>query len=101
MRRPLSIVLSLALFGFLFVSCGEDGLFGDLFDKDHPVAIEDLPAGVTAYIGEHYPESTIKEAEREKQKGHSVLEVELNTGEELTFDMDGHFLRMEVEEDDD
>lgn len=90
---------ALLLLSLLFVGCGDDGFLDDLFDRDEMIAIEDLPDAIIDYVTENYPDSTIEEAEREKDdNGDVVIEVELNTGEELIFNEQGDFLR---EEEDD
>lgn len=98
--KNLFLLIGITLVASLcFTGCGEDGLLDDLFDKDEKVAVADLPPGIVSYISENYPESTIKEAEREKENGAVIYEVELNTGEELIFDENGTFIGLESEDD--
>lgn len=98
--KNLPLFIGMLLLSLLFTGCGDDGFLDDLFDRDEHVAIEDLPEAILDYIAENYPDSTIEEAEREKNRhGDIIYEVELDTGEELTFDEAGNFLG--VEEDDD
>lgn len=97
--RTVTYLLSLLLVGGLTLGCNGDFFLEDLFEKDEQVAIADLPQPITAYVAENYPDATITEAEREREKGRTIYEVELNTGEELIFGEDGSFIRLEEDDD--
>ena len=79
MKKYLLIVT--ILFSGFFIGC----------EREENINISDLPQQIVNYISEHYPESTITEAEREGGE----YEVELNTGEELIFDSSGNFVGLD------
>ena len=92
MKWISAIIIALGLFAF---SC--DGL--EIFDKDHNIPVEQLPPSILQYIQENYPNSTIKDAERETDGDKIRIEVELDTGEELIFDESGTFIELSDETD--
>lgn len=55
---------------------------------DRPVAIGDLPAAITQYVSQNYPNQTIVSAEIDDNR----YELELSNGVELYFDLNGNFL---------
>jgi hypothetical protein len=56
-----------------------------------PVPEGIVPELITQYVALHHPNSFIAEY----AIGHRHLQVELNNGLELIFDLEGHFLRMD------
>lgn len=55
---------------------------------DRPVAVGDLPAAITQYVSQNYPNLTIVSAEIDD----NMYEIELSNGLELYFDLNGNFL---------
>jgi hypothetical protein len=55
---------------------------------DRPVAVGDLPAAITQYVSQNYPNQTIVSAEIDD----NMYELELSNGVELYFDLSGNFL---------
>jgi hypothetical protein len=55
---------------------------------DRTIAISDLPATITQYVNQNYPNLTIVSAEIDD----NMYELELSNGVELYFDLNGNFL---------
>lgn len=55
---------------------------------DRPIAVGDLPAAITQYVSQNYPNQTIVSAEIDD----NMYELELSNGVELYFDLSGNFL---------
>ena len=68
--------------------CDEDTLNSD----DDYVDPDSLPASVLSYIATNFPNDSIYEVERDEECETEVFEVELNSGIELYFDLQGNFL---------
>ncbi|MEL7340518.1 MAG: PepSY-like domain-containing protein, partial [Bacteroidota bacterium] len=51
-----------------------------------------LPSAIQTYIATNFPNDSIYEVERDEECGQQVYEVELSSGEELYFDLQGNFL---------
>jgi len=65
---------------------------------------EELPSNVIDYLNDNYPDEDIDEIEleyeqEEENEGVWIIKVELESGEELIFDVDGTFLYEEEEID--
>lgn len=68
----------------------------ELEDADTDSIITEWPAAIDDYIALNYPSDTIEEVEYEDGE----YEIELLSGIELIFDMDGNFLEVELDDDD-
>ncbi len=66
----------------------EDEDKGSDDDDDDLIPVDALPQSILDYIAENYPDATIVKAEKDDDK----YEVNLNTGVELYFDLEGNFL---------
>lgn len=64
------------------------GNFMGIDADDRPVSISDLPAAITTYVSQNYPNLTIVYAEIDD----NMYEIELSNGTELHFDLSGNFL---------
>lgn len=64
------------------------GNFIGIDSDDRQVNISDLPAAITAYVSQNYPNLTIVSAEIDD----NMYEIELSNGTELYFDLNGNFL---------
>ena len=105
-------MINLRNFGFilggllLFSACSDDdsvsGNVVDLdaryFKADVHVSSSSLPQNILDYVSSNYPGVTIREAETENNDN---FEVYLSNGLELVFDMDGNFLGIDDDGEDD
>jgi len=64
-------------------------------DDDDYVSPSSLPASVLSYLAANYPTDSIYEVELEEECEIEVYEVELSSGLELYFDLQGSFLGIE------
>jgi uncharacterized membrane protein YkoI len=64
-------------------------------DEDDYVDPDSLPASLLTYLVNNYPNDSIYEAELEDECGQDVYEVELSSGLELYFNLQGNFLGTE------
>ncbi len=69
-----------------FSSCKKDSN-----STEQSISISSLPASVTNYVANSYPDATITQAFSEKQKDVSYV-LTLNTNEELAFDKEGSYV---------
>jgi len=70
---------------------------GSLEETEVNMAVEELSANIISYIKEHYEGATIKEAAMiTKPNGDMMYEAEIK-GKDLLFDMQGKFLKEEME----
>lgn len=85
-----------ALSAMTFVSCSKnnddvlnDSTVGTAMKADAKVRVGDLPVEILDFVASTFPELTIREAEEED---NGNFEVELSDGTELIFDINGSFL---------
>jgi hypothetical protein len=64
------------------------GVFIGQEADDRPIPISELPVAITDYVSQNYPNASMVSAEIDDNR----YEVELSTGLELYFDMQGNFL---------
>lgn len=93
MKNPLRKVL-LMFFSFALVlsSCK----WADDVDIYRRVKVEDLPAAITDYVAQNYPNATIRRAWRD----NDGYEIRLSNGREINFDLDGGLISDEADNDD-
>ncbi len=67
---------------------------GDFVEYEMAIAINQLPAGVAAYVKSHYDNATIKEAGKiTSATGAITYEAEVK-GKDLIFDASGNFIKV-------
>ena len=69
----------------------------ELEEEDTDSIITEWPAAIDEYLALNYPSDTIEEVEFDDR----AYEIELLSGIELIFDLDGNFLALELAEEDD
>lgn len=91
-------------FDDMFDKDDEDDCYDDRYDDDDEddvlLNISDLPASILDFVRQNYPNTTIVQAEYERD-GREAYEITLSNGIELYFDESGDFLYQDDDDDDD
>lgn len=104
MKKYVLMLMMLVFAGFMTASCEKEDsdemedemMVANSSSASKTIAVEDLPTVITDYIATNYPDAAITKAEQEDDGSY---EVYLDNGLEVEFDMDGNFLKEEMDDD--
>lgn len=80
------VIFAMFIIAIGFASCSKDSN-----DSEQAISISSLPASVTNYVSNNYPDASIYQAVTVKSKDANYI-LTLNTDEELAFDKEGSYV---------